>query len=80
MDQFGPEAFAAPSVVVYRRTHEEHKGIVFKEQGMQIAAGVPLACGEHPEFRTFLIGLFGLDKLMNVPASVMAFQQVIDTL
>ena len=35
-----PEAFAAPSVVVcHARTHEEHKGIVFKEQGMQIAAG-----------------------------------------
>ena len=76
-----PKPFASPSVVVcHALSHEEHKGIVFKEQGMQIAAGVPLACGEHSEFRTFRIGLFGLDKLMDVPASVAAFQQVIDAL
>lgn len=76
-----PEAYAAPSVVVcHADTQEEHKGVVFKERGMQIAGGVPLACGEHPEFRTFRIGLFGLDKLMDVPGSISAFSSVLSTL
>ena len=37
---------------------------------MQIAAGVPLQCDEPADFRTFRIGLFGLDKLENVDAAV----------
>ena len=32
---------------------------------MQIAAGVPLECGEGNDFKTFRLGLFGLDKLKN---------------
>ena len=37
---------------------------------MQIAAGVPLMCDEPEGFRTFRLGLFGLDKLHNVERSV----------
>jgi aspartate aminotransferase-like enzyme len=37
---------------------------------LQTAAGVPLQCDEPPEFRTFRIGLFGLDKLRNVDRTV----------
>jgi aspartate aminotransferase-like enzyme len=40
-------------------------GQKFKDQGLQIAAGVPLQCGERADFSTFRIGLFGLDKLIN---------------
>ena len=38
--------------------------------GRQIAAGVPLQVGEGADFRTFRLGLFGLDKLADVPAAV----------
>ena len=36
----------------------------------QIAAGVPLAVDEPADFRSFRIGLFGLDKLMHVDRTV----------
>ena len=38
--------------------------------GMQTAAGVPLQVGERQDFRTFRIGLFGLDKLTNIERTV----------
>ena len=37
---------------------------------MQVAAGVPLMCGEGDDFSTFRIGLFGLDKLADVDGTV----------
>lgn len=40
-------------------------GKKFLAEGLQIAAGVPLECDEGPDFRTFRIGLFGLEKLHN---------------
>ena len=36
----------------------------------QIAAGVPLQCDEGPDYSSFRLGLFGLDKLYDVDASV----------
>jgi aspartate aminotransferase-like enzyme len=39
-------------------------------QGLQTAAGVPLQCDEPADFRTFRVGLFGLDKLANIDRSV----------
>jgi len=42
----------------------------FLGQGLQIAAGVPLQCDEGPDFRSFRIGLFGLDKLGNIDRTV----------
>jgi aspartate aminotransferase-like enzyme len=38
--------------------------------GLQTAAGVPLQCDEPADFKTFRIGLFGLDKLANVDRTV----------
>ena len=38
--------------------------------GLQTAAGVPLQCDEPADFRTFRIGLFGLDKLRNIDRTV----------
>ena len=42
----------------------------FLDQGVQVAAGVPLQCDEPEDFQSFRIGLFGLDKLHNVERSV----------
>ena len=50
----------------------------FAAAGLQIAAGVPLQCGEGPDFKSFRIGLFGLDKLHNIPRSVKNFEKALD--
>jgi aspartate aminotransferase-like enzyme len=44
---------------------------------MQIAAGVPLQCDEPADFKTFRLGLFGLDKLYDVPATVERLRGVV---
>jgi aspartate aminotransferase-like enzyme len=60
------EGFAAPGVVVsYTTDPQIQSGRAFAEAGIQIAAGVPLQCDEGDDFKTFRIGLFGLDKLAN---------------
>jgi aspartate aminotransferase-like enzyme len=59
--------FQAPGVVVcYTDDIEIHNGKKFAGLGLQIAPGVPLQCDEPADFRTFRLGLFGLDKLLNV--------------
>jgi len=59
--------FEAPGVVVsYTDDPDIHSGKKFVGLGLQVAAGVPLQCDEPADFRTFRIGLFGLDKLGNV--------------
>jgi aspartate aminotransferase-like enzyme len=63
--------FQAPGVVVsYTDDAEVQNGAKFRALGMQIAAGVPLQVGEGEGFRTFRLGLFGLDKLADVDATV----------
>jgi aspartate aminotransferase-like enzyme len=57
-------------VVSYTDDVEWHSGRAFAALGLQIAAGVPLAVDEPADFRTFRIGLFGLDKLMHVDRTV----------
>lgn len=65
------EGFKAPGVVVsYTDDPEVQNGAKFRALGMQIAAGVPLQVGEGEGFRTFRLGLFGLDKLADVGATV----------
>jgi aspartate aminotransferase-like enzyme len=60
------EGFAAPGVVVSYTTNPQiQSGRAFAEAGIQIAAGVPLQCDEGDDFKTFRIGLFGLDKLAD---------------
>jgi aspartate aminotransferase-like enzyme len=71
--------FEAPSVVVsYTEDPEIQNGKKFMAEGMQIAAGVPLQVDEPAGFRTFRIGLFGLDKLYDVPGTVARFRSVFD--
>ena len=54
--------------VSYTDDDDIGNGSKFAAEGVQIAAGVPLECGEGPEFKTFRIGLFGLDKLRLIRA------------
>lgn len=71
--------FEAPGVVVsYTRDPEIQNGKKFVAEGMQIAAGVPLMCDEPADFRTFRIGLFGLDKLADVEGTVARLEAVLD--
>ncbi len=65
------DGFAAPSVVVaFTDDPEIRSGAKFKQRGVQVAAGVPLMCGESDDFSTFRVGLFGLDKLTDVDGTV----------
>ena len=73
--------FEAPGVVVsYTKDPEFQNGKKFLAEGMQIAAGVPLMCDEPADFRTFRIGLFGLDKLADVDGTVAKLEMVLDKL
>ena len=73
------DGYEAPGVVVcYADSAEIKTGKAFADLGMQIAAGVPLQCDEGPDFSTFRLGLFGLDKLMNVDRTVQSLQKVVD--
>jgi len=65
------EDFAAPSVVVsYTEDPDIQSGGRFLGLGLQVAAGVALQCDEPADFRSFRIGLFGLDKLQNIDRTV----------
>ncbi|MBQ0750089.1 MAG: alanine--glyoxylate aminotransferase family protein [Roseovarius sp.] len=73
------EGFGAPGVVVsYTSDPDIQNGKKFMAEGMQIAAGVPLQVGEPEGFRTFRLGLFGLDKLYDVPAALKRLETVLD--
>ncbi|PXW70866.1 aspartate aminotransferase-like enzyme [Loktanella sp. PT4BL] len=73
------EGFGAPGVVVsYTDDPAIQNGSKFAAEGMQIAAGVPLQCDEPDDFRTFRLGLFGLDKLYDVDATLARLVPVLD--
>ncbi|MBI4693796.1 MAG: alanine--glyoxylate aminotransferase family protein [Gammaproteobacteria bacterium] len=73
--------FGAPGVVVsYTDDPEIQNGKKFAATGLQIAAGVPLQCDEPADFRTFRVGLFGLDKLMNVDRTVASLEAALGKL
>jgi aspartate aminotransferase-like enzyme len=65
------EGFKAPGVVVsYTTDPDIQSGKKFLAEGLQTAAGVPLQCDEGPDFKTFRVGLFGLEKWHNVDRTV----------
>ncbi len=73
--------FAAPGVVVaYTDDDDIHSGKKFKDLGLQIAAGVPLRCDEPADYKTFRLGLFGLDKLHNIERTVDTLANALETL
>ena len=75
------EGFQAPGVVVsYTDDVGLHSGKSFLAEGVQSAAGVPLMCDEPADFKTFRIGLFGLDKLHHVDRSVAALDMALSSI
>lgn len=73
--------FEAPGVVVsYTGDDAMKNGSRFREAGLQIAAGVPLMCDEPETFKTFRIGLFGLDKLKDMDRTVATLEQALNRL
>jgi aspartate aminotransferase-like enzyme len=73
--------YEAPGVVVsYTEDPEIQNSRKFLALGLQTAAGVPLQCDEGPDFRTFRLGLFGLDKLHNPERSISHLRQALDQL
>jgi len=72
------QGFKAPSVVVsYTDDDDIKSGKKFAQAGLQIAAGVPLQCDEPADFKTFRIGLFGLDKLHHIDRTVANLEQAL---
>jgi aspartate aminotransferase-like enzyme len=72
------EGFQAPGVVVsYTDDADIQSGKKFLGLGLQTAAGVPLQCDEPADFRSFRIGLFGLDKLHNIERTVQNLEQAL---
>jgi aspartate aminotransferase-like enzyme len=73
------DGFGAPGVVVsYTNDPDVQNGKKFAENGVQIAAGVPLQCDEPADFKTFRLGLFGLDKLYDVAATTNRVRRALD--
>jgi aspartate aminotransferase-like enzyme len=73
------EGFGAPGVVVsYTDDADVQSSKAFAKVGMQIAAGVPLMVDEGPDYKSFRLGLFGLDKLKDVDGSVKRLEAAID--
>jgi len=73
------DGYGAPGVVVsYTDDPGIQNGSKFGALGVQIAAGVPLQVGEPEGFSTFRLGLFGLDKLYDVDATVARLEAALD--
>lgn len=73
--------FAASGVVVCHTLDPEiQSGRSFIAQGLQIAAGVPLMCDEPASWRTFRLGLFGLDKWADVDGTVQRLTAALDAI
>lgn len=73
--------FEAPSVLVYYSpAGQDNPSMMnkFKDQGLQIAMGVPWRIDEPEGLRTFRLGLFGLDKMGNIPDCVATLGQALD--
>lgn len=72
--------FQAPGVVVsYTSDPDIQSARKFIGVGVQTAAGVPLQCDEPADFRSFRIGLFGLEKLHNPEQTVQHLAKALDS-
>jgi len=73
--------FQAPGVLVYHSPTGVENPVMlerFKSYGLQIAMGVPWRIDEPEGMQTFRIGLFGLDKMGNIPATVSTLESSLD--
>lgn len=73
-----PSAQAYGVIVCHALSDEIHKGAAFAKAGVQIAAGTPLQVGEPSDYKSFRIGLFGLDKLTDIEGTVERFKHAAD--
>ena len=75
------EGFQAPGVVVsYTNDDGIQSSKKFVAAGLQTAAGVPLQCDERADFKSFRVGLFGLDKLHNIERTVANLSKALDAI
>ena len=73
------DGYKAPGVVVsYTTDPGIQSGTKFLAEGLQTAAGVPLQCDEGSDFKTFRVGLFGLDKWHHVDRTVASLKDALD--
>ena len=73
------QGFQASGVIVsYTEDPDIQSGRRFVEAGVQIAGGVPLMCDEGDDFRSFRVGLFGLDKLEQIDKAVARFEDALN--
>jgi aspartate aminotransferase-like enzyme len=73
------DGFKAPGVVVsYTTDPEIQSSRKFLAEGLQTAAGVPLQCDEGPDFMSFRVGLFGLEKWHHVDRTVAQLAAALD--
>ena len=71
--------FEAPGVIVcYTDDDAMRSASKFTEVGVQVGAGVPLQCDEPADFKSFRIGLFGLEKLHNIDRTVATLAVALD--
>ena len=75
------QGFQSPGVVVsYTTDPDIQNAKKFIAVGLQAAGGVPLHCDEGPDFKSFRLGLFGLDKWHNADRSVAQLTTALDQL
>ena len=73
------QGFQSPGVVVsYTTDPDIQNAKKFIAVGLQAAGGVPLQCDEGPDFKSFRLGLFGLDKWHNADRSVAQLTTALD--
>mmetsp|Transcript_11346 Transcript_11346/g.16455 ORF Transcript_11346/g.16455 Transcript_11346/m.16455 type:complete len:456 (+) Transcript_11346:178-1545(+) len=73
--------FQAPGVLVYYSPLGQENPVMmnrFKAHGLQIAMGVPWRVNEPEGLQTFRIGLFGLDKMGNIPHTIETLGTALD--
>ncbi|KAK1748809.1 hypothetical protein QTG54_000748 [Skeletonema marinoi] len=74
--------FEAPGVLVYYSPLGQDNPAMmnrFKGHGLQIAMGVPWRIDEPEGLKTFRLGLFGLDKMGDIPKCVGTLQMALDS-
>ena len=73
------DGYKAPGVVVsYTTDPEIQSSRAFLKVGLQTASGVPLQCDEGPDFKSFRIGLFGLEKWHDPDRTVGHLSRALD--
>mmetsp|Transcript_7549 Transcript_7549/g.17287 ORF Transcript_7549/g.17287 Transcript_7549/m.17287 type:complete len:333 (-) Transcript_7549:925-1923(-) len=74
--------YRAPGVMVYYSPIGTENPVMmnkFKSRGLQIAMGIPWRIDEPEGLQTFRMGLFGLDKMGNIPETVAVMEEALDS-